>query len=241
MIFVSEKMSLKYIYFDIDNTLLNHSKAEAAAQKEIYKLYPEMQSVTEKEWIDGYQEINHKLWLQYQKGEITREELHYTRFNGTMINLGIDSERSVEIGSTYMMKYREHWSWVDGAEEALELITEKFPVGFITNGFQETQRMKVEFMNLGRFGENVIISEEIGVMKPDPKVFDIATEKSASKRDSILYVGDSYSSDILGGRNAGWKTAWFTRLNGSIQNGQTADLIFDHYPMLIHFLGNGEV
>jgi YjjG family noncanonical pyrimidine nucleotidase len=232
-------MSTNYIYFDIDNTLLNHSRAETAAQKEIYSMYTELQSVTEIEWLDGYRRINLQLWKQYQRGEIDREYLQFTRFKGTMETLGITTERSEEIGTNYMMKYREYWTWVDGAEKVLEQIAEKYPVGFITNGFLETQRNKVEFMNLGRFGENVIISEEIGVMKPDQRVFDIATEKAGTPRYSILYVGDSYSSDILGGKNAGWKTAWFTALNGGIQHGQTADFIFDRFSMLTSFLNSG--
>jgi len=232
-------MSAKYIYFDIDNTLLNHSSAETAAQKEIYSMYPELQEVTEMEWLDGYRKMNLQLWRQYQRGEIGREYLQFTRFQGTMKKLGIATGRSEEIGANYMMKYREYWSWVDGAEDALKQIAERYPVGFITNGFLETQRKKVEFMNLSRFGENVIISEEIGAMKPDPKVFDLATEKAGTTRYHILYVGDSYSSDILGGKNAGWKTAWFTALNGRIQNGQTADFIFNRFPMLTNFLNSG--
>lgn len=232
-------MNPKYIYFDIDNTLLNHSRAETDAQKEIYQTYNELQAVTEAEWLHGYREMNHQLWIQYQKGEIDREQLHHARFKGTMHKLGISSGRAEEIGSAYMMNYRKYWSWVDGAEYALEKVVEQYPVGFITNGFQETQRKKIEFMNLERFSKTFIISEEIGVMKPHPKVFELATEKAKTEAIHILYVGDSYSSDITGGRNAGWKTAWFTALNGSIQDGQTADFIFDRFPLLTQFLKSG--
>jgi putative hydrolase of the HAD superfamily len=73
-------------------------------------------------------------------------------------------------------------------------------------------------------------------MKPHPKVFDVATERAGVVRDSILYVGDSYSSDIVGGRNAGWTTAWFTALNGGIEEGQTADFIFDDFDELLEKL-----
>lgn len=234
-------MTPKFIYFDIDNTLLNHSAAEESAQKEIYNTYPELQTVKQDEWLQAYKMMNHSLWLQYQKGKISREHLQFTRFAGTMKKLGITAGRSEEIGQHYMEQYRQHWTWVDGAEEAIEMLAGYFPVGFITNGFLETQQKKIEYMGLGRFSSRFIISEEIGVMKPHPKVFDAATERAGTVREQILYVGDSYSSDITGGRNAGWQTAWFTALIGEdeIAEGQTADFVFDRFPMLTNYLNGG--
>lgn len=233
-------MSPKFIYFDIDNTILNHSHAETRALKEVYRCYPEFRGVSEKAWIDAYKEINHRLWSDYQSGKIDRQFLQFTRFHGTMSHLGLISERSIEIGAAYMAAYRGFWSWVDGAEEVLAKTAKHFPVGFITNGFQETQRKKIEFLKLERFSDTFIISEEIGVMKPHPNVFEIAAKKAKTEDHDILYVGDSYSSDITGGRNAGWKTAWFTALNGTVQNGETADFIFNRFTMLAGYLKIGK-
>lgn len=229
-------MKPEFIFFDIDNTLLDHSSAEASAQREIYTQYTELQQVTVDEWLDAYKEINHGLWLQYQNGAIGREQLQRTRFERTMASLGILSERSDEIGKRYMEVYREYWCWIDGAEEALEQISGRFPVGFITNGFLETQHKKIEQMELTRFSNLFIISEEIGVMKPHHKVFDTAAEKAGKPHKTILYVGDSYTSDIIGGKNAGWKTAWFTALTEDRVENSTADFCFEEYPVLVNFL-----
>ena len=226
----------KFVFFDLDNTLLDHTTAEEEAHKEIYQAYPELQKVSEEDWLQTYAEINRVLWLQYQNGEVDRHELHRSRFNDTMAKLGIRNGHSEEIGAHYMQLYRNHWHWIDGAKEALEKVAEKYPVGFITNGFQETQRKKIEVLGLEQYSDIFIISEEVGVMKPHPKVFDLATEKSSTSRGHILYVGDSYSSDIIGGKNAGWKTAWYTAFVTEIKKDQTADFLFDQFPHLIDYL-----
>tara|TARA_R100001143_G_scaffold63508_2_gene71095 strand:- start:2577 stop:3290 length:714 start_codon:yes stop_codon:yes gene_type:complete len=233
-------MKPEFIYFDLDNTLIDHTDAEAEAHQIIHSQFPELREVPVEDWLNTYKTINHALWLSYQKGAVDRYELQRTRFKASMDQLGIPSERSEEIGSEYMQAYRTCWKWIDGAEEALSNVAESYPVGFITNGFSETQQKKFEFLNLDRFSNLFIISEDVGVMKPHPKVFDVATDRSAVARDRIVYVGDSYSSDIIGGRNAGWKTAWYTAFVDQVESDQIADFHFDQFPELVRYLnGSG--
>lgn len=232
-------MKPQFVFFDLDNTLLDHNSAEAGAQNDIYKSTPELHQVSREEWLNTYKSINHNLWLEYQDGKIDRYELQQSRFRDSMIQLGLPHERSDEIGDAYMEYYRKHWNWVNGAKEAFEQVWESYPVGIVTNGFLETQQKKIKIMGLDQYTDLFVISEEIGVMKPHQKVFDFATEKAGVNRDAILYVGDSYSSDIIGGRNAGWKTAWYTAFNSEIGDGQFADFQFDQFTMLTAYL-NGE-
>ena len=203
-------MDPDFIYFDLDNTLLNHSSAETNAQRVTYESYPELQRVPLEDWLDTYRAINHLLWARYQKDEIDRHELQYSRFHNTMKELKLDTKASAEIGSAYMTNYRKHWVWVEGAREALERVSRKFETGIITNGFKETQEKKFESMELNRYCKTFLISEDVGKMKPHPAVFDRASDLAGVERSKILYVGDSYVSDIEGGSNAGWSTAWYT-------------------------------
>ena len=229
-------MKPQFVFFDLDNTLLDHDSAEAAAQNDLYNSTPELQEVSLDDWLSTYKSINHTLWLRYQKGEIDRHQLQKSRFKDSMEELGILSDQIAEIGSAYMQFYRNHWAWVDGARQALEEVANSYPIGIVTNGFLETQRKKIEEMGLGRYTDIFIITEEIGVMKPHQKVFDAATARAGFNRQEILYVGDSYSSDIIGGKNAGWRTAWFTAFVSEIKEDQTADFLFDQYPMLTNYL-----
>ena len=104
-----------------------------------------------------------------------------------------------------------HWHWVEGAEEALKDLSRRYRVGFLTNGFSETQKLKVRHFGLDRISDHIVISEDVGVMKPDPRIFKHATKLAGVDAASILYVGDSWTSDIQGGSAVGWNTAWYVK------------------------------
>ena len=114
-------------------------------------------------------------------------------------------------------------------------IAKKYPVGILTNGFAETQRKKVSKFDFHKSAKQIVISEEIDALKPDPKVFRHATELTDVAADDILYVGDSFSSDIQGGSRFGWNTAWYTQ-NGSEQLHQKADFVFSDFNHLSKLL-----
>jgi putative hydrolase of the HAD superfamily len=232
-------MPLSYIYFDLDNTLLDHNKAESKSHKAVYDTYPVLQQIPLDNWLETYQEINHNLWVKYQDGEIDRHQLHFSRFHDSMVKMDLPTDDSREIGVSYMEKYREFWDWVDQAEETFGLLSKHYNVGIITNGFKETQLKKFEKLSMDRYTNQMVISEELGVLKPDPKVFDHATKLAGVPREEILYVGDSYSSDIVGGLNAGWKTAWYTGVVGEEETELTPDLKFNDFADLKTFLNIG--
>ena len=156
-----------------------------------------------------------------------------------MVKMDLPTDNSYEIGVTYMKKYREYWDWVDQAEETLALTSKHYNVGIITNGFKETQLKKFEKLSMHKYTSQMVISEELGVLKPDPLVFDHATEIAGVPREEILYVGDSYSSDVLGGLNAGWKTAWYTGVVGEEEAELKPDLTFSDFSDLKKYLKIG--
>lgn len=230
-------MTPSFIYFDLDNTLLDHSSAEAKAQQDTYQNFEALQHITIDEWLSTYRLVNHSLWERYQKGEVDRPELQHSRFFDTMKRLKLDSSKSETIGEFYLQSYRKYWSWIDGAQEALTTLSQNFEVGILTNGFKETQQLKFDHLKLQDYCKVMIITEEVGKLKPHPKVFDVATERSGVSREEIFYVGDSYTSDIEGGRNAGWKTAWYTGMLSKTEPHQTADFMFEQFPDLLDHLG----
>lgn len=229
-------MKPSFVFFDLDNTLLDHSSAEAAAQKKTYETFQELQHVSLGEWLEKYRVINHGLWEQYQRNEIDRHDLQKARFADTMKALSLNNDKSEEIGLAYMGFYRSHWKWVDGAKNTLGQISKKFSTGIITNGFKETQELKFEQLGLGAYCSAFLISEDVGWMKPHPAVFNKATELAGVAREEILYVGDSYTSDIIGGKNAGWKTAWYTGMLPEKEEISEADFQFDNFEDLLSYI-----
>lgn len=229
------QLNPKFIYFDLDDTLLDHKKAEQAGLRDVHEHFDMFNGISEQQLLDTYHHINKGLWEEYGRGEIDRHELHRRRFQETFRDLGVDEHMHEEAGKVYMNYYRNHWEWLDGANESYHKIAQNFEVGIMTNGFAETQWLKIDQFNLKETARHIVISEEVGEMKPHPKVFDHATDLTGVKREDILYVGDSFTSDVVGGSKANWKVAWFTKT--PINEGyKLANLIFDNFRDLLKAL-----
>lgn len=228
-------MPYKFIYFDLDDTLLDHKSAEVAAFGDVHQKFDLFAGTTADRLAEVYGDVNSRQWGLYSRGKVTRDELQRNRFELTLQQLDLDASRYEEIGTFYMQCYRNHWQWIDGAQKVYQQVREKYPVGILTNGFAETQRKKFEKFDLYESASQTVISEDVGVLKPDPKVFAHATNLAQVEPTEILYVGDSFSSDIEGGSTFGWNTAWFTS-NGDPQKHQKADLVFDEFEELTKFL-----
>jgi YjjG family noncanonical pyrimidine nucleotidase len=199
-----------FIYFDIDDTLLDHKQAQSLALRSVYEHAKLASRFSFERFDETYARINSGLWQRYSKGEITRETLEEERFSGTFRALGLNGGSPAGISEAYVDAYRNFWEWTEGAEEALEAIARTYPVGFITNGFTETQQLKARQFGLYSYGGPVIISEQVGHLKPSPQIFDYAGKMANTESSRILYVGDNFFSDVQGAGSAGWQTAWYT-------------------------------
>ncbi|MBO6794207.1 MAG: HAD-IA family hydrolase [Balneolaceae bacterium] len=231
------ELNPQFIYFDLDDTLLDHKKAEQAGLADVHQHFDVFSDIDLDKLVDVYHHINKGLWEEYGRGEIDRHILHRRRFEETFLELGVDAALYEEAGKVYMNYYRNHWEWVDGAKETYYAIAEKYPVGIITNGFAETQWLKIEQFGFKETARQIVISEEVGVMKPHPKIFDHSTELVGVDRENILYVGDSPTSDVKGGKDAGWQVAWYTS-NPVEPASELADLVFDDFDDLLNALLN---
>jgi HAD superfamily hydrolase (TIGR01549 family) len=224
-----------FIYFDLDDTLIDHRRAERAALADIHREFNLLHPLDLQLLQDEYHRVNRHLWEDYGHGRIDRPELQRRRFEETLNNLGLESTAWNEIGTRYMECYRNHWHWIDGAEDALMAISETYPVGFLTNGFSETQWQKVDRFSLDRLSRHIVVSEDVGVMKPNPGIFSHATQLSGHQPGDILYVGDSLTSDIRGGNTFGWNTAWYLpERNG--EDTSEAHFVFSSFPELSSLL-----
>lgn len=225
----------KFIYFDLDDTLLDHKGAEKAALGDVHGNFTMFDSVDPENLINIYHEVNSEQWQLYGQGKVDRKQLQRNRFENTLAKLNLDAGRFEEVGNYYMSRYQQHWRWIDGAPAAFNAIRDKFGVGILTNGFSETQKKKFERFKLYEQVQHIVISEDVGILKPQPGIFDYATKLTGQNPDEILYIGDSYSSDIIGGSSYGWTTAWFTS-NGDAAQGTKADFVFSNFDELRRLL-----
>ena len=231
-------MDPEFVYFDIDDTLLDHQAAEREALADVRSRYQTVFGALSVDELQAqYHTINDPLWTRYADGEIQKETVQQQRFEQLLKAVDAPHANAALIGRYYMQRYAAHWQFVDGAREAYEKIAEGWPVGVMTNGFAEVQAQKLDqFPVLRDRADAVVVCEEAGALKPDPQAFAHAEAQAGVAPEDVLYVGDSYRSDVQGGRNAGWQVAWFAR-HGT--NGASVDegaFVFEDWGTLLRRL-----
>lgn len=209
-------MSVTFVYFDLDDTLLDHKHAERKALDEVRSAFPKVFDGISLDRIHKtYRSHSIALWKQYGQGKIGKETLKQRRFEQLLQSLDRTEADVTSIATHYLERYTRHWRFIPAARAAFEQLADAYSVGVLTNGFVEIQRRKLDrFPVLRERADAVVICEKTGYLKPHPQVFAHATKLAGVPADQILYVGDSHHSDVKGGQAAGWKVAWYTR-NGT--------------------------
>ena len=194
------------VLFDADNTLLNFDAAESKALAETlvnYGIEPDAETV------QTYRTINEELWRQLEKGQIRREKLMNERF--TRFLKAIDAAgNGAEMNQYYLEQLSTHPDLM--SPEVLDVLRELSEVAtlaVVSNGFYKVQTRRIAESGVGNFMEDVFISEKMDSEKPNRKIFDAALRTlGVENREHVLMVGDSLTSDIQGGANAGLDTCW---------------------------------
>ncbi|MCI8809057.1 MAG: noncanonical pyrimidine nucleotidase, YjjG family [Oscillibacter sp.] len=197
---------LKTIFFDLDDTLLDFTRAEAAALRQALT---EADAPAEDAVLQRYHVINAAQWELLEEGKLTREQILVRRFAILFEELGL--ERSAEVICTQYEEHLKEGRWLlPGVPELLDALTQQYALYIVSNGSAAVQHCRLDASGLRHWFQGIFISEEVGFDKPNPAFFDICFESIPNfSKDTALIVGDSLTSDIRGGRNAGIRTCWF--------------------------------
>ncbi len=199
-------------FFDLDDTLVDHHAAEEDAHRETHATHASLFSgVPFEDWLAAYRRNNLRLWREYGKGEIDRPTLATRRFALPLADLGLDVEGGASVSAFYIDAYNRNWRLIEGAEDVLQHASALGVVGILSNGFRQTQRAKIARFGLDRWAEHVILSEDVGAMKPSRAIFDAAWQAAGREPRRRVYVGDSFATDIVGAKEAGWFPIFFDR------------------------------
>ena len=208
----------KKLLFDLDDTILDFRTAERTSIRRTFEAFsiPADEAV-----LRRYSEINVGCWQRLERGTMTREEVLVGRFELLFRELGIAaSARAVQDHYEALLESGHYF--VPGAPELLEELYPRYELYLISNGNLRTQEGRLKSAGISPFFKGIFISEVIGVNKPAKAFFDACfTAIPGFRTEDALIVGDSLSSDILGGINAGVRTCWFNPdgipLSGSVR------------------------
>ena len=199
-------MKYKFLLFDLDGTIFDYDKAEMNALK---KTFNDFGFGFEETHLELYRKFNAQVWREFEEGTLQQDELKIRRFDELKNSLKLDFN-IYDFSDSYLKNLSGRTDLIDGSAEILDILQSNYKIFLITNGLKDVQRPRIAASEVAKYFKDIIISEEVGYAKPDPKIFDIAFKRMNNPgKDEVLLIGDSLSSDITGGSNYGVDTCWF--------------------------------
>lgn len=196
---------IEILLLDLDDTILDFHKAERIA---IAKTFRDFDIEPTEHVLNRYHLINKACWEKLETGELTRDQILVRRFELLFAELGVTCD-----GKAVAKKYEKNLSighyFLPGAEEAVKRLHEKYRLFLVSNGTASVQHGRLTSAGLYPWFEKVFVSQEVGYNKPAREYFDrVFAAIPGFEREKAIIVGDSLTSDILGGINAGIRTCW---------------------------------
>ena len=196
---------IEFLFLDLDDTILDFHKAERIA---LSKTVSQFGLEPNEEVLHRYHLINKAHWEMLERGELTRAEVLTQRFGVLFAEYGLDVDVQV-CAKTYERNLSIGHYFLPGAEEAVDRLSKKYRLFLASNGTAVVQKGRMTSANLYRFFEKVFVSQEIGHNKPSKAYFDACfAQIPGFDPAKAMIVGDSLTSDIAGGINAGIRTCW---------------------------------
>ena len=196
------------VLWDVDGTLLNFEAAQRAAIKALFSEFG--LGVCTDETLDRYNTINNSFWERLERNELTKPQVLLGRFEQFFGEYGVDVSIVPEFNERYQTKLGDTIVYCDDSLNIVKSLKGTVKQYVVSNGTVVAQTKKLARSNLGELMDGVFLSEQLGVEKPNAGFFEqvFAAIRPADLRE-VLIVGDSLTSDMQGGINAGIRTCWY--------------------------------
>lgn len=199
---------IKVILWDMDATLLDFLAAEKAAIRFCFQKYG--LGECSDDMLERYSAINKRYWGMLERGEISKSEMLVKRFREFFESEGIETDCEKEFNSTYQIALGDTVCFMDNGYELVKKLKDQYRQFVVTNGTFVAQERKLKKSGIGTLVEEAFISDLIGFEKPSREFFDHVLEKIGPyRKDEIMIIGDSLTSDMQGGNNAGIVCCWY--------------------------------
>ena len=197
----------KFLLLDLDGTLYDFDKAEDKALADLIASWG-LSACSQKD-IDAYHFFNDACWKALEKGEITKERLKVKRFEDFLNYLNFKHDPALA-GEEYVDFLSQNGFLLDGAEELLRALSQCYELYAVTNGIEKVQQGRWKASGIGRYFKDMFVSDSIGIAKPNLGYFEhVFANIPGFNKEETLMIGDSLSSDMKGGINAGIDTLWY--------------------------------
>lgn len=211
------------LLWDMDETLLNFAAAERAALNALFQEFGFGECSDA--MLQRYSKINRSYWERLERKELTKPEILVGRFRDFFEAEGLDSTVAAEFNEKYQLSLGDTIVFRDDSYNIVKSLRGKVKQYVVSNGTITAQTKKLQLSGFGELMDGVFLSEEIGVEKPDILFFEKVFEKiHPEDKSQVMIVGDSLTSDIQGGNNAGIMTCWYNPEQKPYQG----DLRIDH-------------
>lgn len=199
---------IKAILWDIDGTLLDFGAAERVAIRQCFASH-DMGECTD-EMLNRYIVINRKYWEALERGELTKPEVLVGRFREFFQSEGLPVENAESFNAEYQVRLGDTVVFCDNGFELVQKYKNQLKQYAVTNGTKVAQDRKLKNSKLDTLFDGIFISDVLGVEKPNKEFFNLVFAAIGDyEKDEVLIVGDSLTSDMQGGKNAGILTCWY--------------------------------
>lgn len=190
--------NIEHVFFDLDHTLWDFDRNSALAFKEVFK--KQKIELNIEEFLQVYMPINFKYWELYRNNSVTKEALRYGRIKDSFDSLKFEAQdTTINLIADDYIEYLPHNNHLlEGSMEILEHLKRDYKLHIITNGFEEVQHKKMRNSAILKYFETITTSEEAGVKKPHPLIFEKALQKSGAQISNSVMIGDNLEADIIG-------------------------------------------
>lgn len=218
---------IKVLLWDVDGTLLDFLAAEKAAMKKCFEVCGIGECTDE--MIARYSKINKKYWERLERGEITKHQVLVGRFEEFFSSEGIITDCAEKFNKEYQVRLGDTICFCDDGYELVKSLKGQVKQYAVTNGTKVAQDKKLAKSGLVDLFDDIFISEVVGIEKPGIGFFEKVFEKiGIYEKDEVMIIGDSLTSDIQGGNNAGILSCWYNPKNAVNDKGVRVDYEIDN-------------
>ena len=219
------------ILWDVDATLLNFKEAEKAAIRTLFQKFGFGECTDE--MLNRYSQINKTYWERLERKELTRAEVLEGRFRDFFGEVGLDVNQAAAFNENYQTSLGDTIVFNDNSYDIIKSLQGKVKQYVVSNGTITAQTKKLRLSGLGKLMDGVFLSEQLEVEKPDVRFFEKVFAKiEPADKSQIMIVGDSLTSDMQGGVNAGIVTCWYNPLQGNLKIDYEIDDLHKIYDLL---------